>query len=107
MVLDRSDSPVVSIFGLGKLGAVIAGCYASRGFQVIGVDVNAKCIHNCRQGIPPVQEPGIESVYLSGRERLTATDDGHDAVLRSQITLIAVPTPSEEDGGYSLKYVLE
>ena len=30
----------LSIFGLGKLGAVAAGCYASRGFHVIGVEIN-------------------------------------------------------------------
>jgi len=107
MTLNSSRSAIISIFGLGKLGAVIAGCYANRGFQVIGVDVNHQCVENCRLGVPPVQEPGINALYTSGQERLMATTDGLGAVLRSQVTLIAVPTPSEADGGYSLKYVLE
>ena len=97
----------VSIFGLGKLGAVIAGCYASRGIDVLGVDVASSCVEKCRRGIPPVQEPGIEALYETARGRLSATRDGHEAVINSDVTLIAVPTPSETDGGYSLRYVLD
>jgi len=97
----------VSIFGLGKLGAVIAGCYASRGFQVVGVDVNHSAVASCDRGIPPVEEPGIEDLYRSAGELLSATMDGTAAVQATKATFIAVPTPSETDGAYSLKYVLE
>ena len=107
MSANGSRPPVASIFGLGKLGAVLAGCYASRGVHVIGVDVARRCVESCQRGIPPVQEPGIEALYGSARERLSATTDGRGAVLQSQVTLIAVPTPSDADGGYSLEYVLE
>jgi UDPglucose 6-dehydrogenase len=97
----------ISVFGLGKLGAVVAGCYASRGFEVIGVDVSPEFVRRCDAGIPPVQEPGIDDLYRSSSKRLAATLNGTAAVLASDATLIAVPTPSEDDGGYSLKYVLE
>lgn len=97
----------ISLFGLGKLGAVITGCYASRGFEVVGVDVNERAVASCKQGIPPVEEPGIEELYRSAGAKLTATTDGADAVLGTDATFIIVPTPSEPDGGYSLKYVLE
>jgi UDPglucose 6-dehydrogenase len=103
----RLDSPKISIFGLGKLGAVIAGCYATRRIDVIGVDVNAATVQQCHAGIPPVQEPGIEELYLSGRGYLSASMDGFAATLDSSATIITVPTPSEPDGGYSIKYVLE
>ena len=97
----------VSLFGLGKLGAVIAGCYASRGFEVIGVDISPDLVQRCNAGVPPVQEPGIEDLYRSCGKRLAATLNGTAAVLASDATLIAVPTPSGDDGGYSLQYVLE
>ena len=32
----------VSVIGLGKLGASMAAAFASRGFEVVGVDVNQK-----------------------------------------------------------------
>jgi UDPglucose 6-dehydrogenase len=101
------DSAKVSVFGLGKLGAVIAGCYASRQIDVIGVDVNPAVVRRCRSGVPPVQEPGIEELYLSGRRFITASHDGSAAVLNSSTSIITVPTPSEADGGYSIGYVLD
>jgi UDPglucose 6-dehydrogenase len=97
----------VSVFGLGKLGAIVVGCYASRGFEVIGVDVVPELVRRCNSGLPPVQEPGIEDLYRSSNKRFSATLNGTAAVLASDVTLIAVPTPSLEDGGYSLRYVLE
>lgn len=97
----------ISVFGLGKLGAVIAGCYASRGFRVIGVDVDARRVEQCNRGVPPVQEPGIEDIYRRCGSRLAAMTDGGAAVQQSDATFLVVPTPSEPGGGYSLRYVLE
>lgn len=108
MGLDGSSSvQAISVFGIGKLGAVVAGCHASRGFSVIGVDVNRHSVECCNRGVPPVQEPGIEDLYRSCQGLLTATTDSAAAVASSEVTLICVPTPSDPDGGYSLRYVLE
>jgi UDPglucose 6-dehydrogenase len=96
----------ISVFGLGKLGAVVAGCHAAKGFRVIGVDVNSVAVESCQRGVPPVEEPGIEKLYAEARELLTATTDGAEAVSRTDASLIVVPTPSEEDGAYSLQYAL-
>jgi UDPglucose 6-dehydrogenase len=102
-----SSVEAISVLGIGKLGAVVAGCHASRGFPVIGVDVNRHSVECCNRGVPPIQEPGIEDLYRSCQGLLTATTDSASAVQRSDATLICVPTPSDADGGYSLRYVLE
>jgi len=108
MGFDGSSSvEAISVLGIGKLGAVVAGCHASRGFAVIGVDVNRNSVECCNRGVPPIQEPGIEDLYRSCQRLLTATTDTASAVARSEVTLICVPTPSDADGGYSLRYVLE
>jgi UDPglucose 6-dehydrogenase len=96
----------ISVFGLGKLGAVVAGCHASRGFEVVGVDVAEDSVEKVRRGQPPVEEPGIEDLYAACGGRLTATLDGAKAVCDSDATLIIVPTPSEPDGSFSLRYAL-
>ncbi|MGH2611105.1 MAG: nucleotide sugar dehydrogenase, partial [Tepidiformaceae bacterium] len=97
----------LAVFGLGKLGAVVAGCHASRGFNVIGVDVSQEAVEKCNRGVPPVEEPGIEKLYGECRGRLSATTDGAAAVAQTDASLIMVPTPSEADGAYSLNYALE
>jgi UDPglucose 6-dehydrogenase len=97
----------LSIFGLGKLGLPLAACLAAKGYDVIGVDSDAAKIEAVNKGMPPLFEPGLEELLLSVRDRLTATQDGQRAVMQSEATFIFVPTPSEPDGSFSPRYVLQ
>lgn len=96
----------VSVVGLGKLGAPLAAVMASKGFRVIGVDVNEKFVALLNAGKAPVQEPGLQEMIDGSRERLRATADFADAVHHSDVTFIIVPTPSNEHGVFTNKYVL-
>lgn len=94
-----------SVFGLGKLGACTAACIASKGFDVIGVDVNENVIGAINDGIAPVSESGLTDLMLKAKNHLSATRSYEDAILNSDVSLIIVPTPSESHGGFSLRYV--
>ena len=96
----------ISIVGLGKLGAPIAACYAHKGHRVIGVDLNPQTIRLINEGKAPVFEPGLAELLGACRQNLVATDDYGKAIAESEVTIIIVPTPSEEDGGFSLRYVI-
>lgn len=50
----------VSVIGLGKLGASMAAAFASRGFEVVGVDVNERSIQLVNEGKAPVQETDLD-----------------------------------------------
>ena len=52
----------VSVIGLGKLGGTMAGCLASRGFNVIGVDVSQKAVNALNAGHTPAQETGLDEL---------------------------------------------
>jgi UDPglucose 6-dehydrogenase len=95
----------ISVFGLGKLGSVIAGCWASRGFEVVGVDPNPRSVDAIRSGRAPVEETHLERLIEDAADHLAATTDGHAAVRDTQMTMVVVPTPSRSDGGYALDYV--
>ena len=97
--------PRLSIFGLGKLGAVLAGCYASRGVPVLGVDLDDATVQAVAAGRPPVREPGLPEIYARCGGRLDATRDARRAVLETDVSFLLVPTPSEPDGSYSLRWV--
>jgi UDPglucose 6-dehydrogenase len=97
----------ISVVGLGKLGVPLAACCAAKGFEVIGVDVDPKKVEAVRNSKSPVFEPGLQNLLQSCQERLTATDDFKMAVTNSEVTFIVVPTPSEDHGGFSLRYVIE
>ncbi|MCS7207302.1 MAG: nucleotide sugar dehydrogenase [Dehalococcoidia bacterium] len=95
----------LSVIGLGKLGAPIAAAFASRGFPTIGVDVNPQVVEAINAGRSPVLEPGVNEAIAHADGRLRATQDYQDAIQHSDITFILVPTPSEPDGRFSLRYV--
>lgn len=95
----------VSVIGLGKLGACMAATIASKGVKVIGVDVNQQTVDLINQGLAPVVEPDLAELITGNRNTLRATSDYRSAVMESDSTFIVVPTPSEEHGGYSLRYV--
>ncbi len=95
------------MIGLGKLGMPLAACLASKGFRVIGVDVDKNRLESVNKGIPPVFEPGLKELMESCRDRLSATDDYEEAIKNSEVTFILVPTPSDEQGAFSLRYVLQ
>ncbi len=102
-----TKKPRVSVIGLGKLGACIAACFADKGFMVVGADVSAKTVDMINKGQAPVTEPGLSEMIARARERLRATQDIADAVHSTEATLIVVPTPSTDEGGFSISYVLE
>lgn len=93
-----------SVVGLGKLGASMAAAIASRGFNVIGVDVSRRVVEQVNAGCAPVQETNLEETIAANRERLQATLSHREAVLNSDVTFVVVPTPSDERGAFSLQY---
>jgi len=93
------------VVGLGKLGAPLAACLASRGIRVIGVDHDPRKVEQVRHGEPPVHEPGLAEKLAECAGRLTTTMDLEAAVLESDITFVVVSTPSDASGGFSLRYV--
>jgi len=96
----------VSVIGLGKLGAPMAACFAARGFNVHAVDINPQKVDCISRGVPPVHEPGLAELLAESAGRITATRDIESAVRASDATFVVVATPSDPDGGFSLRYAL-
>ncbi|HLJ60090.1 MAG TPA: nucleotide sugar dehydrogenase [bacterium] len=91
----------ISVIGLGKLGLCTAACFASRGFDVVGVDVEARTVQLVNDGIPPMYEPRLSEVMAAAGGRLRATGDYRTALERSDVTFLVVPTPSAPNGEFS------
>jgi GDP-mannose 6-dehydrogenase len=97
----------ISIFGLGYVGAVSAGCLAQDGHEVIGVDPSLPKVAMINQGQTPVIEKGIGEIIAKAVQdgKLRATTEVRTAVEGSEISLICVGTPSQLNGSLDLKYV--
>lgn len=97
----------ISIFGLGYVGCVSLGCLAQNGHTVVGVDVNQNKIDLINSGKPTIIEADIDRIIGEQFElgRISATSDSIQAVLDSEISIIAVGTPSSEKGHLNLQYI--
>ena len=95
----------IAVFGLGKLGSCIAATLAARGFDVVGVDIDAEKVRRINAGEPPVDEPRLAETILQGRGRLRATTDVRD-VQHVDASFYIPPSPSLLDGSFSNEFLL-
>jgi GDP-mannose 6-dehydrogenase len=97
----------ISIFGLGYVGTVSAGCLASDGHEVIGVDPVQTKAELINSGRSPIIEADIAEIIASAAAagRLRATRDSAQAVLDTELSFVCVGTPSQANGNLDLRYI--
>ena len=97
----------ISIIGSGYVGLVTGACFADVGHHVICVDNDSEKVKQLQAGEIPIYEPGLEEIIHRNvsAQRLHFTGNIQEAVERSQIIFIAVPTPPLPDGDVDLSFV--
>ncbi|MCF5281032.1 GDP-mannose dehydrogenase, partial [Pseudomonas syringae] len=97
----------ISIFGLGYVGAVCAGCLSARGHEVVGVDISSTKIDLINNGKSPIVEPGLEELLQKGitTGKLRGTTDFAEAIRATDLSMICVGTPSKKNGDLELDYI--
>ncbi|MBQ9246724.1 UDP-glucose/GDP-mannose dehydrogenase family protein [bacterium] len=99
----------ICVIGTGYVGLVAGTCFADMGNDVICVDNNKEKISKLENGIIPIYEPGLEELIKNNvkEKRLSFTTNLPEAVKKSKVCFIAVPTPQGEDGACNLSFVYE
>jgi len=100
-----SNLKKLSVVGLGKLGACMAATFARRGWNVLGVDINAEAVRKINPGVAPVDEPLLADTITAGRKRLRATTDARETV-ETDASFFIVPSPSLPDGSFSNEFLM-
>ncbi len=97
----------ISIFGMGYVGAVSAGCLAGEGHEIVGVDPVQTKVDLINSGQTPIIEKDIGELIKDGVKNgnLRATTDAMNAVAATDISFICVGTPSQLNGNLDLKYI--
>jgi len=97
----------ISIFGLGYVGTVSAGCLAQDGHEVIGVDPVRTKVDMINAGQCPIIEADIGEVISATVKngRLRATDDHAEAIHQTELSFVCVGTPSQANGNLDLTYI--
>jgi GDP-mannose 6-dehydrogenase len=99
----------ISVFGLGYVGCVSLGCLAKNGHTVIGVDVQKSKVDLINKGMPTIIEAEIDQIVNDAFTvgKISATTDFRKAVLKSEVSFIAVGTPSTNEGHLNLGYIFK
>jgi GDP-mannose 6-dehydrogenase len=97
----------ISIFGLGYVGCVSLGCLAKNGHNLIGVDTNPAKVLQINSGKATIIEKDVDIIIAEQRSagNISATTDSEKAIKSSDISIVAVGTPSTEKGHLNLQYI--
>ena len=88
----------VSVIGTGYVGLVSGVCLAEKGHKILCVDIDEEKVNKINHGIPPIYEKGLEELLRKNiHANLQATTDLHKAVVETEISLIAVGTPFDDE----------
>jgi len=98
----------IAVVGTGYVGLVTGTCFADTGNNVICVDIDKEKVDRMKNGEVPIYEPYLETVFERNirQNRLEFTTDLKEAVSKSTVIFLALPTPPGEDGSADLSYVL-
>ena len=95
----------VSIVGSGYVGTTVAACLADLGHEVTTIDIDEDIVDAINDGAAPIHEPGLDELVAEhGGGRLRATTE-YDAIRATDLTMLALPTPSNDDGSIDLGYM--
>ena len=97
----------ISVFGLGYVGAVSAGCLADDGHEVVGVDPVPTKVDLINRGQSPIVEKGVGEIIVAAANagRLRATSDPTKAIRETELSFVCVGTPSQANGNLDLRYI--
>jgi nucleotide sugar dehydrogenase len=95
----------ISIVGSGYVGTTVAACFADLGHTVTTIDIDDSIVAAIEEGDTPIHEPGLDELVAEhGGDRLRATT-AYDIVPETDLTMLALPTPSQDDGSIDLQYM--
>ena len=99
----------LAVVGTGYVGLVTGTCFAETGNQVVCVDIDERKVEKLKNGIMPIYEPGLETLFHRNAEegRLSFTTNLEEGIAGAEVIFLALPTPPGEDGSADLKYILK
>ena len=93
--------PVLSIVGLGSVGAVSTACFASLGHRVVAADIDRTKCEQVARGDSPLDDEDVNDLLSEGVANglISTTDDVAFAVRATDVTFVTVGAPTTADGG--------
>ena len=97
----------IAIIGTGYVGLITGAGMSEFGNNVICADIEKNKIDKLNSGEIPIYEPGLEEIVKRNHDanRLSFSSDVEDAILQSELVVIAVGTPQGVSGMADISFV--
>ena len=94
----------IDVFGLGYVGVILIACLSSSN-KVFGYDVDSEKIKLISQGVPPIDEPGLEKLLIKNNKNIKVKTSFSENEIQSNIGFLCVGTPYREGIGLDFQYI--
>jgi UDPglucose 6-dehydrogenase len=95
----------IGIVGLGFVGLSLTSVLASKGFNVIGLDIDKEKCNIISKGKSPFFEPELEKTLKKGiKQKLTISNE-FSSIIDCDIIFVTVGTPQKIDGSIELSMI--
>ena len=95
----------IAVIGLGFVGLSLTSVLASKGNNVVGIDIDVEQCKKIRNGVSPFFEPYLEKTLRIGlKKKLTISND-FSLIKDCNMIFVAVGTPQKSNGAIDLSMI--
>ena len=95
----------IGIVGLGFVGLSLTSVLASKGYNVIGIDVDKEKREKISNGISPFFEPELENLLKNGLKKKLKISNDFSLIKNCDFIFVTVGTPQNTDGSINLSII--
>jgi UDPglucose 6-dehydrogenase len=95
----------ISIVGLGFVGLSLTSVLASKGKDIVGIDVDDEKCANIKKGISPFFEPELKKLLKIGLEKKLKISTDFSLIKNSDIIFVTVGTPQKSNGSIEISMI--
>ena len=95
----------IAIVGLGFVGLSLTSVLASKGFNVIGLDIDKEKCNIISKGKSPFFEPELEKTLKKGIKKKLTISNEFSSIIDCDIIFVTVGTPQKADGSIELSMI--
>ena len=95
----------IAIIGLGFVGLSLTSVLASKGFKVVGIDVDKEKCRNISNGVLPFFEPDLEKTLKKGLKNKLQIESDISVVQDCDLIFVTVGTPQNKTGAIDLTII--
>ena len=95
----------IAIIGLGFVGLSLTSVLASKGFNVVGIDVDKEKCRSISNGVLPFFEPDLEKTLKKGLKNKLQIESDISIVQDCDLIFVTVGTPQNKTGAIDLTII--